>query len=167
MWWGRTLVLGLLAAPLLAGCGFHSVYGSHDGAATVTELAQVRINPISDRVGQVLRNYLSDRMEPTGLRSTRYTLDVSLAEQRADLGIQKDSTITFSRLTLTASYILKDVTSGTVLLTGNARADDSYNQLEGGFPSLSTQDDARKRAAQTVGDEIVARLSLFLRNRTS
>jgi LPS-assembly lipoprotein len=157
----------LLLAAGLAGCGFHSVYGTQTGAQTVTELGQVRINPIPDRVGQVLRNYLSDRMEPSGLKSTRYTLDVVLGEQRADLGIQQNSTVTFSRLTLTATYILRDATSGAVLLSGNARADNSYNQLEGGFPSLSAQDDARSRAAQTVGDEIVSRLSLYLRNRAS
>ena len=78
-----------------------------------------------------------------------------------------NSTVTFSRLTLVATYFLKDATTGAVLTSGSARADDSYNQLEGGFPSLSSQDDARQRAAHTVGDEIVARLSLYLRNRAS
>ena len=170
MSWARRSFAAALLLPLaaaLSGCGFHSVYGSSPGAQTVAELAQVRVNPIPDRVGQVLRNYLSDRMEPTGLTSTRYTLDVVLGEQRADLGIQQNSTVTFSRLTLTATYILRDAANGAVLLSGNARADNSYNQLEGGFPSLSAQDDARSRAAQTVGDEIVSRLSLYLRNRAS
>jgi LPS-assembly lipoprotein len=157
----------MLALLTLSACGFHSVYGSHNGAATVAALGQVRINPIPERVGQILRNYLSDRMEPTGLRSARYTLDVSIGEQRADLGIQKDSTVTFSRMTVTATYILKDAATGAVLLTGNARADNSFNQLEGGFPSLSSQDDARQRAALTVGDEIVARLSIYLKDRAT
>ena len=165
MWWARAAAL--LGAFLLAGCGLHPLYGGASGDATVANLSDIRVNPIPERVGQVLRNYLSDRMQPTGLHQARYTLDVVVGEQRADLGIQKDATITFSRLTLTASFLLKDATTGAVLLSGSARADNSYNQLEGGFPSLSSQDDARTRAAQTVGQEIVSRLSLFLKNRTT
>jgi LPS-assembly lipoprotein len=157
----------LFASLLLAGCGLHPVYGGRSGDATVAGLSEIRINPIPERVGQVLRNYLSDRMQPEGLRTARYTLDVVLGERRDDLGIQKDSTITFSRLTLTGRFVLKDAASGAVLLTGSARADNSYNQLEGGFPSLSAQEDARSRAAQTVGQEIVARVSLFLKNRAT
>ena len=152
-------------ALLLSGCGMHPLYGGAGGDATVQGLNQVQINPIQERTGQVLRNFLSDRMQPQGLRAARYTLDVSVGEQRADLGIQKNSTVTFSRLTLVASFVLKDAASGTVLLTGSARADNSFNQLEGGFPSLSSQDDARTRAAQTVGQEIVSRISLYLKNR--
>ena len=165
MWWARSAPLLALVALLLSGCGLHPLYGGASGDATVTGLNEIQINRIPERVGQVLRNYLSDRMQPQGLQHARYTLDVSVGEQRGDLGIQKDATVTFSRLTLIASFVLKDATSGAVLLTGNARADNSYNQLEGGFPSLSSQDDARTRAAQTVGQEIVSRLSLYLKNR--
>jgi LPS-assembly lipoprotein len=163
---GRLCVIAVALATTgaaLSACGFHPVYGSHAGATTVTELAQIRINPIPERVGQVLRNYLSDRMQPKGVHDAIYTLDVRVGEQRADLGFQQDSTITFSRLTLIATFVLRDA-KGNAVLSGNARADNSYNQLEGGFPTLSAQDDARQRAALTVGDEIVSRLSLYLRN---
>jgi len=164
---GKFISLGaaIALALLLSACGLHPLYAGAGGQAAVTGLDEIRINPIPERVGQVLRNYLSDRMQPQGLHNTHYTLDVSVTERRDDLGIQKNATVTFSRLTLIAGFVLKDASTGAVLLTGNARADNSYNQLEGGFPSLSSQDDARTRAAETVGQEIVSRVALYLKNR--
>src|SRR3546814_3898108 len=78
MSWSRRQVWRLLAAaaaiaPLagLAACGFQPLYGS-DGRrnlgdeSVAASLATVRIDPLRDRAGQQMHNFLRDRLNPEG-----------------------------------------------------------------------------------------------------
>src|SRR3546814_18352240 len=78
MSWSRRQVWRLLAAaaaiaPLagLAACGFQPLYGS-DGRrnlgdeSVAASLATVRIDPLRDRAGQQMHNFLSARLNPAG-----------------------------------------------------------------------------------------------------
>ncbi|MFM8988614.1 MAG: hypothetical protein ACKOUS_02890, partial [Alphaproteobacteria bacterium] len=57
----RTALLLLAGAlPVLAGCGFSPLYGRSEGGAVAEELAKIRVLPIANRSGQVLRNHLLD-----------------------------------------------------------------------------------------------------------
>ena len=55
----------LIATIIVAACGFQPLYGSSQGVlsgAVVENLAAVRITAIPDRVGQIVRNDLLDRL---------------------------------------------------------------------------------------------------------
>ena len=53
-------VLGT-AGLIISGCGFKPLYGTPEsGESASLELASVRVDPIPDRVGQILRNELTD-----------------------------------------------------------------------------------------------------------
>ncbi len=62
-----TVLLLALMPVAMGACGFKPVYGtaSHDSAVGAA-LANVQIDPISDRNGQVLRNNLIDRFYTDG-----------------------------------------------------------------------------------------------------
>src|SRR5690606_19133255 len=85
----RFAALAAAAAAVLAlsGCGYRPVYGeqsaavSGDGARS--NLGSVKVLGIADRRGQILRNYLLDRMTPRGEPATpRYILSVTTTEGR-------------------------------------------------------------------------------------
>ncbi len=163
MWWRSRPPLAVLLALALAGCGLHPIYGdSAAGRATVADLAAVRIDVIQERVGQQMRSYLDERMHPDGVTApSRYRLAVRLYEDRTDLGLNKQTLSTFSQLQLNANIRLFDVKTGAQLLDTTLHSTTSYVEPTPGFPTLASDSDARTRALTTLGDDIVARLSLY------
>ena len=65
MWLFRlTNYIAVLA--FLTGCGFQPLYGRTENFDIGSELASVEISVIEHRIGQQLRNFLLDRINPTG-----------------------------------------------------------------------------------------------------
>src|SRR3546814_10930071 len=103
MSWSRRQVWRLLAAaaaiaPLagLAACGFQPLYGS-DGRrnlgdeSVAASLATVRIDPLRDRAGQQMHNFLRDRLNPEGQPvSPSYRLQVQLVERSEERRVGKE-----------------------------------------------------------------------------
>lgn len=152
---------------ILSACGFEPVYGfskQRDDAAEDL-LAQVRISLINDRVGQELRNELLDRMNPKGRPSQpQYDLVVSVVESVADLGIQRDDTATFAKQVVTANFALIDIRTKKEVLSAVSRSNNSYNILRSSpYATQSAEDDARRRAALQIADDITGRVALFLK----
>jgi len=165
MSWSRLfLCLGLV----LAGCGYRPLYGQHgaDNASVVDELALIRIEAIPDRTGQQMYNMLRERLNPYGKpEQPKYALSVALTETRENLFLEKDETATRANLTVKASFILRRLDDGTVLVTGSNRSISSYDILASQFASVVSQEDARLRCARAISDEMRTRLALALQPR--
>jgi len=155
----------LIATTIVAACGFQPLYGSGQGVlsgAVVEDLAAVRITAISDRVGQIVRNDLLDRLNPFGEpTSPRFSLGVKLEEAKEGLAIQVDNMVTRFNLTLTANYFLTDAKTGAMLTTGSVRATAAYNVLRSDFANVIGERDARQRAAREIADKLNTRLAVF------
>ena len=159
---------------LIAGCGFEPLYGSRgvgsrgggsqSGVSHVeAALANIQITLIKDRIGQQLRNYLIDRLNPRGAPSNpRHVLTIQVAVSKTELGIERDETATRAKLSLTAQFELKDIAGQQIVHSGSARSTNSFNIVESDFATLSAEKDAIDRAARVVSDEIKIRLSLYL-----
>jgi LPS-assembly lipoprotein len=158
------LVLALLAA--LAGCGFEPLYGE-SGSATQADLSRVRIAAIQDspdtfgrnapvaRGAQELRNFLIDRVTPRGAPvAPLYELRATLAESKAILGIRRDETATRATLNLSSGFTLVRLDTGAVLLQSAARSEISYNILRNEFATISVENDARRRGAREISEQI-------------
>lgn len=167
MLWSRGLAL-VLAVTLLAGagCGFQPLYGGGGTSGTVAELNRIQIDPIPDRVGQELRNYLIDRMSslPTDAPAL-YRLAVSIDQSRAALAVQFDDSITRYNLTVSANFSLTDLATGETIYHNSVRSTGSYNVVESDFATLVAEQDAQKRAAREISDEITTLLSVFFSRR--
>ena len=166
MSWSRRSVLGCL---LTAGCGFHPLYGERSGggadAAVADELAAIRIESIPDRIGQEMYNMLRDRLNPDGRPGApRYVLRVALTEHSDVLFISDNQTASRIDLTLKAAYTLNQAGSGEVVAKGASRSTASYDVLPVGneFATVVSEDDARRRAARQISDDIRTRLALAL-----
>lgn len=154
----------LLSFFFLSACGFQPMYGAPRGepSAAVAGMAETRIALIPDRAGQELRNNLLDRMTPYGQPAKpRYELQVSLGERLDRLGIARDDTATYGRITLTANFTLREIESGRIVHTGQSRWSNGFTMVSSHFANLTSEQAARSRGLQEVGEDIRQKLGLY------
>ncbi|MDR3449640.1 MAG: LPS assembly lipoprotein LptE [Alphaproteobacteria bacterium] len=157
-------LLGLLA---LAGCGWHSVYGTmgDNGDKVAANLNNIAIANIADRNGQMLRNDLMDRLYGKERpEHPRYTLTVKLTYSTEDLGILANATATRSLMNMQADYIMTGP-DGKDVLRGAAHSVASFDRLDQMYATVASQDDAYNRTIHEVSEQIVNRLSLYFSER--
>lgn len=147
----------------LTACGFRPLYGPQAGYdASLVELASVTIVPIPDRLGQILHNDLRDRLTPRGAPlNPRYRLAVSMAKQKEGLAFEKDESVTRFNLTVSASYRLTEIATGSVVTAGSTRSVAAFNVVQSEFANISAEADAERRAARAVGENIWIRLGVY------
>lgn len=155
---GATVALGGLA-----GCGFQPLHGQADSGSPVTMgLSSVRVEPLRDRVGQQMHNFLRDRLNPQGQpASPSYSLRVQVTETLSETGVRRDETATRANLRINASFSLFDFGGGEELFTGRSSSTTSYDILENPFATTVSEEDARERALREVADDIQTRLSIY------
>lgn len=153
----------LVVALVVAGCGFKPLYGEkNEGGGVTADLSTVRIQPISDRVGQILRNELIDRMNPSGEPGDgKYTLEVKLAVTKQELGIRIDETATRANMQFASSFQLRENSSGAIVYKSNSAATTSYNIVNSDYGTISAERDARKRGVVLIADSITTRLAAY------
>ncbi len=161
-------LLVLMAILGLAACGFEPLYGTRaDGGPVSNELAAIRIAPIRDRSGQILRNYLLDTLTPEGaVVDSRYTLNVVLIEPRSELGLRRDDTPTRINYGVTARFELVD-RGGRRLVSGVAGSDTSYEITNSEYATLSNRVAARDRLLQVISEDIKQQLAAYFHGRGS
>lgn len=172
MWWCRAhrsflsaALAGLLALSA-AACGFQPLYGRKSVGEVETQLARVKIETISNRVGQQVHNYLLDRINRKG-RPTEplYLLSVKIRIEKVRLGIERDESATRAKLVVVADIRLQDIETEEVLLERSARSTNSYNIVDSAVATRSAELDAIDRAAREVSEEVRLLLSLYFRRR--
>ena len=149
---------------LVAGCGFEPLHGRQEaGADASSALRLVSIQPIPERLGQLLRIELTNQLTPLGPpRAPAYVLTVSVTETKQELGVRKDATATRANLIIIATFELKDTLTDKNLFAGTVRSIVSYNILDSDFSTLTAEADARRRGTRDLATEIGSRLGIFL-----
>lgn len=166
----RTLLLGApaaLAAPALAGCGFHPLYlpasGNTPGPAAAG-LAQIYVPVIAERSGQLLRQALQRRTEGSGSGAAKtYELVAAPALSGEGIAIQRDTSTTRIRLTGTATWSLRQLNlQHTVLVSGASRIVDGYNILNQQFFAADLESEAAvTRIMESLADKIVTQVAIY------
>jgi LPS-assembly lipoprotein len=153
---------GGVLALLAAGCGFKPLYGtSESGEGTSYDLASVRVEPIPDRIGQILRNELIDRLTSgVGQQRARYALYVELDEVSSPLQIQTSDTITRYNLRLKSRFQLVDLETGATVYENDARGVGSYDVVTSEYSTLVAEQATAKAAARELSKTIAGLLSL-------
>ncbi len=166
MWWSRRALLPLLLLLPLGACGFRPLYAEREEASSEPALATIKVLPIKDRIGQMLEMSLRESFNPRGIAvDPRYTLSVTLAVSRFDLGIQRDASATRGRVDVYATIQLADAQSGKAVYNSRAQSTSSFNILDDAYAAQVAEDDARARTVRDLSDEIRTRMALFLRSR--
>ncbi len=154
------LLFGLLG---LAACGFEPLYGDQDqGVATEDLLSRVSVLPIADRLGQIVRIELTNRLTPRPALEPLFVVDVRLTQSKQGLAVRRDASATRANLILSASFELTPVGGGDPLMSGEIRSSNGYDILKSDFATLAAETDARRRGARDIADAIVDRLAIYL-----
>lgn len=158
---GAIAVLGLLAV----GCGFQPVYAPQQTSAgamgPTADLYAIQITPIADREGQILHNYLLDRLNPNGRPSQPlYQLSTLVQISVSNLGVLADATSSRSRVRVRA---VSTLTGAGDPHQFSAEAVSSFNITESDYASVAAKDEAVERSLATIADKLTVQLAAFFR----
>ena len=158
---GSVLVMVLAAG--LAGCGFRPLYADRSGGNGVAnDLVSVRVAPIPDRAGQILRNELIDRINSAGEPvDPRFSLEVRVTIAKLELGIRRDETATRTSLRFRSTFRLRDSSSGAIVYSSRASAVASYNIVDSEYGTIAAARAARRRGLVLIADSIALRLAAY------
>ena len=124
-------------------------------------MAGTRIALIADRTGQELRNNLLDRLTPRGPPAKpRYELIVTVGERFDRLGIASDDSATYVRLSISASFTLRDLGSGQPVLGGQSKWMSGFTVVVSHFANLTSEAGARSRGLREISDDIRQQIGL-------
>ncbi len=160
----RRAVLSLAPILLLAGltgCGLQPLYGDGPRGAIAATLRSVKVGPIAGQSGWLVRNKLVDRLGEAGTGAADFRLDVTLDDNITSFGIRGDRAATYERRTLRARYQLVSNANGTVLLDATAGSDAGIDIVSSEYATVAAEQTALENLADTVADQIVARLALY------
>lgn len=149
---------------LLTGCGFTPLLApSNDETATPGLIKSIKVDRISDRSGQELRNFLLERLESEKTAPFQYRLTVQLDIIHQQVGIQKDATTKRMRLIVTAHYQLYSLKTGEQLTQKTLKTYSSFNFVDQAFYSNTISRKAGVTAAlRTISDLMKLELARFL-----
>jgi LPS-assembly lipoprotein len=141
------------------------MYAGGGSGAVAQGLAAIDISPIEGRAGWLMRNALTDRLQPGGNASgaVRYRLDVRLDDKLEGLGLLSDDTIGRERRTLRARYQLVDLTNGDIVLDATAGSDAGIDVVSSEYATLAAENTALENLSRDVADRIITSLALQFR----
>jgi LPS-assembly lipoprotein len=149
----RATLLGGLCA--LGACGFVPAYGTNGAASALR--GQVSVSGPDTIAGFRLRTRLEDRLGmPTG--SARYALTTTLDIDQEGAAISSDGSTTRFSLAGTATYDLRDQTTGQSIAQGSVDSFTAYSTTGSTVAAESAREDALARLAVILADLIVTRL---------
>lgn len=146
---------------VLTACGFQPLYVSAYDQWSLSY--PLKIETIEDRHGQILRNYLLDRLVSRGTPcKPLYRLKITLTEQTIDIGVKKDETSSRKQVTVTAHMTLMDK-DYKVVYTRKTATINSYDILTTNYyaDDVATQY-AVKESLRLLADKIRMLISAYL-----
>jgi len=169
---GLLAALGLLPLGALAGCGFRPLYGAGESGAisprAQEELAKIRVAPINDRNGQLLRRALEDRLRTGREGDTIYELRCGMSFGIDIQGYRRDGVPSRVRYTATANWTLfRSGVPPTLIYAATERTFDAYNIPENQFFAADASREAmERRIIDQLAEDVVRRIAVVLTTRT-
>ena len=148
---------------LLTACGFKPLYQVDGSAGAMQkELSGIEVAPIADRLGQIMRNHLMERMNSGG--EPRYRLDVVLEQSSESYGTRPDAATAQEQLTLVARARLLSYDGNEVILDQQFRARTSFDIVLSDYATVSQREDSARRLAIELADRIQRRIAVIFAN---
>lgn len=164
----------LLLCLLLSACGFEPLYverTSNEGwyyqdrfdTNITDEMSRIEIMPIRDRLGQMLRNELIDKLTPKGQPSRpSYRLSVNnIKKDVVQQALRNDITASRERVCYRIYYTLKDVKTGEQLVKGDSLVYLSYDIMANPYSTTFAQKKIEKDAARILANDISLRMGAY------
>ncbi len=155
---------GFLLASLLSACGFHPLYAP--SAKIPTGLAQIYVDIIPGRTGQLFRQSLQERLEGSAESPQQhYVLTVSYALSQQAIGIEANNASTRNRFVGVANWTLrKPGLYGQRITSGHARTVDGNDVIVAQFFYNDLNAEVvNKRIGEVLADQITQSLAIYFR----
>ncbi|MBK1634247.1 LPS assembly lipoprotein LptE [Rhodovulum adriaticum] len=149
----RTLLAGMAAAALVAGCGFAPAYGP--GGAAEGLRGQIAVDDPGTKAEFALVERLENRLGRAGAAPYRLSYRVETDTDR--LGITSKQETTRYNLTGRLSYQLRNL-DGDVLGSGEITGFTAYSATGSTLATLTAERDAEDRLMVILADKLVSRL---------
>lgn len=151
---------------LFANCGYKPIYSSTN--KNNEEFLSIRVQNIKDRPGQILKNNLSNQLNPKNIKKTsKYHLFVNYGEGKEELGYRKDMSATRTNLIHNATYQLKIIKTGETILKGSAEITSSYDVVESIYATIIAEKNARIKGLKIISDIVVNEIAIYFNNKKS
>ncbi|WP_134682211.1 LPS assembly lipoprotein LptE [Paracoccus ravus] len=150
-WSRRAFLLGTLA---LAACGFSPVYGP--GGTGGKLFGKVRTADPSTPDDFAFAGRIAERLGPDN--AARFELSWQLRIAVVPQAITPDEITTRYALNGSAEYMLTDMASGKLVGRGQVSSFTSYSTTGTTISTMAAEQDAHKRLARLLADQVVTRL---------
>lgn len=169
----KNIALVAVMLSLLTGCGFEPLYvekksssewyyDSEFDTGIMDEMAKVKVELIQDRIGQLIRNDLLDKLTPKGQpKHPKYFLEVTnIRKQEIDQALRNDITATRKKVIYRVTYKLRTA-EHKALINGNSVAYLGYDILRDPYSTTFAQKKIEKNAAKIIANDISLRLGAY------
>ncbi|MBO4643209.1 MAG: hypothetical protein J5716_01205 [Alphaproteobacteria bacterium] len=161
--------LGLLQ---VTACGFRPLFVGQEtddavsGQQLIQEMASVFIDEIPDRIGQILRRSLVDRLTPKGEpENPHYRLFVNISGiSTSEQAVRKDNLATRYLMTISVSYKLYSYPENELLLSDSFTGRSGYDVQRSPYATDVAEKAVKERLVKIIGDDIALRLAAFLKS---
>lgn len=159
---------------VLSACGFEPLYversqdegwyynGKFDTSIT-DEMARIKVEPIAERIGQLIRNELLDKFTPKGQpQKPAYRLVVdNIKKTVVEQAMRNDITASRERVEYQIQYFLYNIADGKELVKGDSLVYLSYDIMDNPYSTTFSQKKVEKDAAQILANDISLRMGAY------
>ena len=161
----RSFQLGfiMLCSLILANCGDVTV--RQLGNENLQNLQQIVVKDVSGREGQLYGRELRKLLHIGGKGVENYNLISSISVRSSSRLSVQGASSTLKKMTMTARFDLRDLTSGESLIADSITADATLGAVTSLYGQDKSETHARERLAILLAQRVVRRLQLYFLNR--
>lgn len=156
------LAMLLLAAPALASCGFTPLYAERGAASVSADLSALDVRAPDTKLGRELKYNLLDLLSGSGNPPSNpaYVVELAPTVYDEDLAIERDADVTRKNMVMVVPFRLVDTATNKIVMRSTARSRSSYNRVDSEFANIVAAQDAERRIARAIADDIKLQLSI-------
>lgn len=163
MFYKNLFFLGLF---FISACGFSPMYQISQDTKTTVLTEQVAIAGIPNYEGWHLRQYLQNKLNPEkNGGQKKYLLVVDLrAPTFTDQSIQGDNFASRETVSITATYTLKSIDTGQVIMKDSTSATGAYNIVKEPYATNVARNKLKENLVDIIGNNISLRIISYLKS---
>lgn len=151
------IILSLLS--LAFSCGFQVIYKErkedNKNISYIEELAAIRVKKNRDRLSQELKNNLYDIINPDYIKTEpKYLLFLSIKESISPTYITSAGSSGRNKVTLSISYELKSLKTGSSIARGSTSVNDNYDVTSNRYASHVSENYIKSNLAQIAAQNL-------------
>ena len=153
----------ILCSLILTNCGDVTI--RHLGAKNLQDLQQIAVKDTAGREGQLYGYELRKLLHIGGKAVENYSLISSITTNASSTLSVQGASSTLKQMTMTASFQLRNLTNGKMLIADSITADATLGAVTSLYGQDKSETHARKRLAILLAQRVVRRLQLYFLNR--